>query len=320
MIGPDRPIHLAVPASTSNLGPGYDVLGLALDRHLTVRWLPDDAPLRVELDGTLATLDPARDLVSRTLADAVGRSLAGVLEVASSVPVARGLGSSAAARVAGHLLALAVQGQAIAEGDPGAAELAEEEREALLLEVSRAEGHPDNAVPSVVGGFVAASLEGDALRWTSLPFSPAVGMAFAAPGVEVRTEDARAALPAGVSHADAVANGARLTQLLAGLARADGDQIAWGLSDRLHTEWRWPLVPRADVAAAAARDQGAWGVALSGSGSGLLALGPPDRMDEVAHAMRDAFAVVQGSEPACGFAVRRSLVGAAIIRPPVPAG
>lgn len=323
MIAPSATLQLEVPASTSNLGPGYDVLGLALDRYLSVRWEPGDHPLRVELGGTLARLDPERDLVRASLEESLGAPALGVLDVRSTVPVARGLGSSAAARIAGRLLGLAARGGAEIAGAPGPAMVDREAREALLLEVSRAEGHPDNAVPSVVGGFVAASLEDDTLRWTPLPLSPSVGMAFAAPGVEVRTDDARRALPTSVAHADAVANGARLAQLLAGLARADGDQIAWGLHDRLHTAWRWPLVPEADAARAAALEAGAWGVALSGSGSGLLAFGPVPCMDEVAEAMRAAFAPVSGSEPACGFAVRRALVGAAAIRvipPPAPPG
>lgn len=322
MTGPRVPLCLAVPASTSNLGPGYDVLGLALDRRLTVRWSPSSEPLRTELGGTLSGLDPQRDLVRATLLDVLGvgaGELTGVLEIESEIPIARGLGSSAVARIAGHVLAGAMSSSVTVSSEiPGPAQISDTDRHALLERVSRSEGHPDNAVPSVVGGFVAGSLDDEGLRWTPLPFSPSVGMAFAAPGVEVRTDDARRALPEQLTHREAVANGARLAHLLAGVARADGDLIRWGLKDRLHTPWRWPLVPRADEASAAALGEGAWGVTLSGSGSGLIAFCPRDCAEGVAEAMRQVFASVDGTEPACGFPVRRSVVGAAVQLSPLP--
>ncbi|MEQ9569097.1 MAG: homoserine kinase [Longimicrobiales bacterium] len=318
MIVPPAPLRLAVPASTSNLGPGYDVLGLALDRRLTVVWHPEHTPLRVVFGGALAGLDPARDLVHRTLAAALDVDpveLGGVLEVESDIPVARGLGSSAAARTAGEILARALRAPALVRVDPapGPARVTPSAREALLGAVARAEGHPDNAVPALVGGFVAASLDDGVVHWTPLPFSPSVGMAYAAPGVEVRTDEARRVLPEHVPHADAVANGAHLTILLAGLARADGDRIAWGLRDRLHVPWRWRLVPRADDAAEAARSEGAWGVTLSGSGSGLLAFTPPDRAAAVAAAMDGVFAGVDAPGRRWAFPVARALVGATVV-------
>lgn len=319
MIVPPTPLHLAVPASTSNLGPGYDVLGLALDRRLEVAWRPTDEPLQVALAGTLVDLDPARDLVHRTLAAALEVAVAdlgGRLAVTSDVPVARGLGSSAAARAAGQILARALREPAAVEvtgSGPAPARVTSDARDDLIRAVARAEGHPDNAVPTLVGGFVAAVLDGSGVRWTSLPFSPSVGMVWAAPGVEVRTDDARRVLPDRVPHGDAVANGGRLAVLLAGLARADGERIAWGLEDRLHVPWRWGLVPRADEAAAAARAEGAWGVTLSGSGSGLVAFAPRDRVDAVAAAMGAVFARVDAPGRHWAFPVSRALVGATVV-------
>lgn len=318
MIAPPEPLRLVVPASTSNLGPGYDVLGLALDRHLTVVWHPGDDPLDIRLTGSLEGVEPGRDLVHRTLAAAVDvapSELRGVLEVDSDIPVARGLGSSAAARAAGEILARAVRAPALVRVGPtaGPARVTPSAREALLGAVSRAEGHPDNAVPTLVGGFVAASLDEGEVRWSPLPFSPSVGMAYGAPGVEVRTDDARRVLPAELPHGDAVANGARLALLLSGLARGDGDAIAWGLRDRLHVPWRWSLVPEADAAAAAARAEGAWGVTLSGSGSGLLAFAPPERAAAVAAAMDHAFARVVAPGRRWAFPVKRALLGATVV-------
>jgi homoserine kinase len=177
------------------------------------------------------------------------------------------------------------------------------ERMALIRAVTLAEGHPDNAVPSLVGGLVATSLEQGEVRWTPLPLSPSVGFVFAAPGVEVRTDEARKVLPAAVPHADAVANGGRLAELLVGLARGDGERIAWGLHDRLHMPWRWPLVPGADEARAAALAAGAWGVTLSGSGSGVMALGPRQDGAAIADAMDGVFAKVEAAGERCSFEV-----------------
>ncbi|MBT8404590.1 MAG: hypothetical protein KJP18_12075 [Gemmatimonadetes bacterium] len=326
---PPRPLRVRVPGSTSNLGPGYDALGLAVDRFLDARWEPGDGPLNVQLHGSLEGLDPERDLTHRVVAhslDVDRDALGGTLTLESQIPVARGLGSSAAARVAGELLGL-LAGRSAGPGstarEPRGSDesgpptvVTAGEREGLLLRAARGEGHPDNAVPSVVGGFVATALDGDSVRWVPLPLSPSVGIAYAAPPVEVRTEDARARLPARVAHGDAAANGARLAVLLSGLANADGDRIAWGIVDHLHVPWRWSAVPRADAAAAAATDAGAWAVTLSGSGSGLLAFSPRERAADVAGAMAEVFAGVPGEGPVWAFPMRRALVGAAVLADP----
>lgn len=317
MTMPDVPIEVVVPGSTSNLGPGFDVLGMALDRALVARWEPGPESIEIVGEGTLARLDMARDLVHRTLAEALGldpHALGGVLRLDSAIPTARGMGSSAAARVAGRTLALAMRTEASRAGRRGGGPLpiSASERDELIRAVTLAEGHPDNTVPSVVGGLVATAFDGGSVRWTPLPLSPAVGFVFAAPAVEVRTDEARRVLPASVAHSDAVSNVGRLAELLVGLARADGARIGWGLHDRLHMPWRWPLVPRADQAREAALAAGAWGVTLSGSGSGLLALGPRGACDEIARAMDAEFACVQGEGERCAFEVRPTPVGATV--------
>ena len=318
MTVPEAPIEVFVPGSTSNLGPGFDVLGMALDRGLTARWEPGPGALRIEGKGTLGRLDLSRDLVHRTLARALGigpEALGGLLQLTSAIPTARGMGSSAAARVAGRVLALALgRPSATSLGSTGGVvRVTRAERTALIESVTLSEGHPDNAVPSVVGGLVATSLDQGEVRWTPLPLSPSVGFVFAAPGVEVRTDEARRALPAAVPHADAVSNVGRLAELLVGLARGDGEQIAWGLHDRLHMPWRWPLVPGADRARAAALEAGAWGVTLSGSGSGVMALGPRHAAAAIAQAMDGVFANVEAAGDRCSFEVRPAPVGATVV-------
>jgi homoserine kinase len=268
-----------VPGSTSNLGPGFDALGLALSRALIARFEPDGDALEVVRLGTLAQhAAPGPDLAVDAFRSGFepGSVPGGLLTLDSEIPVARGMGSSAAALVAGRYLADRVRGR-------------EPDREAILRRTVDLEGHPDNAVPALFGGLVAAMTHRGRVLWTHLPLSPEVGLVFGDPGVELATAEARRVLPRRVSHADAAGSGARVALLLHGLAVADPDLVAAGLDDVLHVPYRMPLVPGAVAGTRAALDAGAWGVTLSGSGSGLLALGPRDRMPEVAEALAAGF-------------------------------
>lgn len=287
-------LWVRVPASTSNLGPGFDVLGLALDLFLEARFHPGPAPFALTRGGTLEDLRvPLRDdLLVQALAeafageamddaDAVGArgSLlpAGTLHVTSRIPVGRGLGSSAAALVAGRILGLLLAGRPV-------------ERHDVLAWVTTLEGHPDNAGPAVLGGLVAGAVSGTGeVRAVPLPLSPRLAWAFAAPGVPLSTRSSRSALPDTVSHGAAVRNAGRLALLLPALAAGDGPLLAETMVDELHVPYRLPLIPGALEAVAAGRRAGAWAVTLSGAGSGLLAATPPERVRAVGEAMADAF-------------------------------
>jgi len=162
-------LHVRVPASTSNLGPGFDCLGLAVDRYLTLEWRNDGEGV-VHVTGERPPpgfgdrLAPALEAGPSSL----GLPGGGTLRIESEIPVGRGLGSSAALRVGLHVL-----GDLVAERSP--------DRDAILRSVARDEGHPDNAAPAVMGGLVAASLSGDLVRVTPLALSTGVGWAWAAP-------------------------------------------------------------------------------------------------------------------------------------------
>jgi homoserine kinase len=291
---PLRRARVRVPASSSNLGAGFDCLGIALGRYLTAEYVPSPdgrrPGLQVERRGTLRALDDRpddRDLIVRVFHRFLERLGAvapvGTLTLDSEIPIARGLGSSAAAVVAGMALAAAAADMPLQLAD--------------ALHVAREyEDHLDNIAPSILGGLVAVTAgDGGAPHAFRLPLSDRVGFAFAAPGLELETRRARAALPRTVSHGDAVHNIGAMAALVRALAIGDPDLMRLGLSDRLHVRYRVPLIPGAEQAMQAACAAGAWGATISGAGSGLLAIAAPDRAFDVADAMADAFRTTSGA-------------------------
>lgn len=289
----DKPsVWVRVPASTSNLGPGFDVLGLALDLFLTAHFTPGGEALALERSGTLAELSghPDDDLLFRALADTWGE-VAGVgatlppqgsalppgrIVVESEIPVGKGLGSSAAAITAGRILGLLLADRPVEPGE-------------VVTWVANREGHPDNAAPAALGGFVAAVLHDGRCDWAELPLADSLGWAYAAPPEPLETGPSRGALPASVPHALAVRNAARLARLLPALASGEGEVLAEAMSDELHVPHRIPLIRGAAEAVAAGVAAGAWAVTLSGAGSGLIAVAPPEAAEGVARAMGEAF-------------------------------
>jgi len=273
-----------VPASTSNLGPGFDLLGLALDLRLRVEVLAEDGGT-VEREGTARSWPEAaeRDLLRIALARASallgGDDRPLRLRVRSEIPLARGLGSSGAAVAAGLLLGAALAPEPTT-------------RERLLALGIELEGHPDNVAASLFGGCTLCHPDPDGAGPLVVrqPLSPAIGIAVAWPEQELPTERARAVLPARVPFADAVENPRRLALLLEGLRRGDPRLLAAGGEDRLHVPWRLPLIPGAEEALRRARAAGAWTATISGSGSALVALGPRARTAAIARALAEPLA------------------------------
>jgi len=309
------PARVRVPCSTSNLGAGFDCIGLALDRYLDVAFEPGPAPIRVERAGTLSALPPdARDdaIVRALRAGLAARSVStfgGMVRATSEIPISRGLRSSAAATVAGLALAAASYGEPF-------------DREAALETAAAIEGHPDNAAPALLGGLVAIATTAGGRRCPfRLPLSDRIGFAWAAPPVEVETAHARRVLPSTVPHATAVRALGRVAALVRGLAEGDPDLLRAGLADELHVPWRLPLIPGAGEAVEAALDAGAWAVTVSGSGSGLIAVCPVGLERTVVDGMlaglraagaeAEAFAG-EGAEAVVGFPVRVDMDGVRI--------
>jgi homoserine kinase len=288
MPAPEAPTSLRacgvrVPCSTSNLGAGFDCIGLALDLYLDAGYEPGSADLTIRRAGTLRDLmtDIGEDrLVLAFLAELRRRGLerpGGMLLAGSSIPIARGLGSSAAATVAGIALATAACGDTL-------------DRDAALAAAVRVEGHPDNSAPALFGGLVAVAGAGHGVpRAMRMPLADEISFVFAAPSTGVSTSRARAVLPQHIPHTAAARNLGRMAALLHGLATADAGSIAIGFSDELHVPYRLPLIPRASAVLKAAMDAGAWGATISGSGSGVIAACPHDAEEAVFTAMLEAF-------------------------------
>lgn len=287
-MAPREPVSLRscgvrVPCSTSNLGAGFDTLGLAFDRYLDAGYEPGSGDLTIRRAGTLRELgtDIEEDrMVLSFLAELGRRGVdhpGGMLLATSTIPIARGLGSSAAATLAGIALAVAACGDSL-------------DRDAALAAAVRVEGHPDNAAPALFGGLVAVAHSGHGVpRALRMPLAGNVGFVFAAPGTGISTSRARAALPQHVPHSAAVRNLGRLAALLYGLANADATSIAAGFADELHVPYRLPLIPGASAVLDAAVAGGAWGATISGSGSGLIAACEAGSESRIERAMLEAF-------------------------------
>ncbi|MEB3321523.1 MAG: homoserine kinase [Synechococcaceae cyanobacterium] len=271
-----------VPATTANLGPGFDCLGAALDlgnrfELRVVEGGADRFDLIIEGSEGAHLRGGPDNLVYRS-AQRVWRE-AGVepvgleARVRLAVPPARGLGSSATAIVAGLIGANALVGEPLA-------------KEKLLELAIDIEGHPDNVVPSLVGGLcLTAKAASHRWRVVRCEWDPAVRAVVAIPSIRLSTSEARRAMPRSIPITDAVLNLGALTLLLQGLRCGNGDLIADGMHDRIHEPYRWGLIPAGREVREAALAAGAWGCVISGAGPSLLALADDAHAEAVGRAM-----------------------------------
>jgi homoserine kinase len=243
-----------VPASSANLGPGYDVLAAALAMHLELE-VEETGSFSVEADGLQVALDRSNLCVRafETLRPADGIAF----RIKSEIPLAVGLGSSAAAIVAGLLAADHLY------------ELAQEPQD-ILIKAAELEGHPDNVAAALHGGFVVCAEDGGGVTATRLDAPQGVEAIVVIPGEQVPTEEARRAIPDQVPLADAVANISAAAELVLGIQRSDLTLIGRGLVDRLHQPHRAHLYRRSMEIVQEAPRMGAIGATISGAGPSVL--------------------------------------------------
>jgi homoserine kinase len=273
-----------VPATTANLGPGFDCLGAALDldnvfEMRCIQGGSERFDLIIEGSEGAHLRGGPDNLVYRS-AQRVWRE-AGLQPVALearvrlAVPPARGLGSSATAIVAGLLGANALAGDLLST-------------EKLLELAIDIEGHPDNVVPSLVGGLcMTARAASHRWRVVRCEWSSQVRAVVAIPAIRLTTSEARRAMPKAIPIPDAVSNLGALTLLLQGLRTGNGDLITDGMHDRLHEPYRWGLIQGGRAVREAALEAGAWGCVISGAGPSLLALCRAEVAEAVRVAMVD---------------------------------
>ncbi len=280
-------VTVTVPATTANIGPGFDCLGAALSLYNRFHFTPftplsDSAPFQITVEGAEAkrvNTGPG-NLVYRAYLkcyERIGQSAPPVhIKTSLGVALSRGLGSSSTAIVGGIVGANALAGSPLNET-------------ALAALANELEGHPDNVVPALLGGARLAAVTRGRLQICDLPWHELVVPVVIVPEFELSTADARRVLPAHYSRADAVFNGAHLGLLLRGLATGNGDWIAGGMSDRIHQPYRKKLIPGYADVRRAAMQAGAWGMVISGAGPTLLALCSPDVAEAVREAMEAAW-------------------------------
>jgi len=252
-----------VPASSANLGPGFDVLAAALALHLEVE-VEETGSFAIETELEIAR--DRRNLVVRAF-ERLHPPDDFTFRIASEIPLSGGLGSSAAAIVAGLM---------------AADHLFELDADVFAL-ATEIEGHPDNVAAAVHGGVVICA-DGAVTR-----FDPPTGLEglLVVPHEAVRTAEARAALPDAVPMADAVANVAHVALLTLGLARGDWELVGRGLDDRLHQPHRAHLYPRSAELVRDARALGALGATISGAGPTVLVWAHYEQTAAVAERLRE---------------------------------
>ena len=278
-------LRLRAPATSANLGPGFDCLGVAVDlwNEIEAEVLPGDGPCQVLLNGEGASELPADSShlllrVAQETYSELGRADFPRLRLTchNHIPLARGLGSSAATRVLGVMLALELLGR------PSVAE--------VFARASRREGHPDNVAPAVFGGLAASLAESDGtFHSQNWPVHPDWRLVVAIPEFQLETEKSRGVLPPHYTRSEAVFNLARLPWLLRGLAEGRADWLARGCQDRWHQNQRATLIPGMGRVLEAARQAGAAAGYLSGAGPTLAAWATWERAEAVAEAMHAAW-------------------------------
>src|SRR5215470_2978501 len=258
------PVTVAVPATSANLGPGFDAFGLALALEDEVTAQVTGSGIRVEVTGEGEGEVPTGadhlivDTMLRTFDRlAVARPGGLVLRCRNRIPHARGLGSSSAAIVAGIVLARALVGQI--GYDPRS-----------LIWAAEIEGHPDNVAPCLLGGFTIAWTSDDGARATRVDVHPEIAPTVLIPDIRGLTAHARAALPPQVPYRDAVFNVARAALLVQALTK-DPSLLLAATEDRLHQDYRAPGQPETAALVAELRTTGIPAV-VSGAGPSVLAL------------------------------------------------
>ncbi len=278
--------RILVPATTANLGPGFDCLGMALSLYNEIEVMPLDAPpdsaeiVEIEGEGSLELPCDDRNMIVYGMHRVFAR--AGItpppftLRTINHIPMMSGLGSSSAAIVGGLVAGNELIGRPFTRDD-------------LLTLATEMEGHPDNVGPALLGGLIVAVATASLPVITQVEVPPLQAV-IVTPDLRVATDEARRILPPMLSRHDAIYNIGRAALVVQAFSKGDFDLLGRAMDDRLHQPYRKHLIKGYDDVVSAAKEAGASAVAISGSGPTLIAFAP-DRHKAIAHEMRQAFAV-----------------------------
>lgn len=301
-------VRVRVPATTANLGPGFDALGMALDLWNETIWAPsEDGGIHVTIAGEGAGVlptDATNAIVAAALSlyDHLGVPCPGFrVHCINRIPLGSGLGSSSAALLSGLLGANALLGEPLS-------------REDILRIAIETEGHPDNVAPAMLGGLVVSILYNGRVVSTKLPARAnraPIRATVVLPDIDFPTEYARSILPRTVDRQDAIYNISRSVLVVEALRTGDLEMLGKAMDDRIHQPYRLPLIPGALAAMEAARRAGAAAVALSGAGPSLIAFSA-DWDPAIGEAMRREFE--RAGLRARVFHLRVSERGARVVR------
>ena len=293
VVGQNKTARVRVPATMANLGPGFDSLGLAVSL-----WLEVDAQLALqdafEYCGQ-GHVQGTNNLIHQGFRAAfleAGQVPPSVrLQARNPIPLARGLGSSSAALVAGAALAAEFIGTDF-------------DRLGVLRVCAKLEGHPDNVAPAVLGGFTASVMQGDLPISVSMALPANWRILVAVPNTELKTEEARAVLPSSYSREDMVFNLSRAALWVAGVASGRWDVLQEACRDRMHQPYRAPLVPGMESAISGALEAGAIAAFLSGAGPSVTAIVNSDQTLSAVKTKLLAFSPdILELQPAGGFEI-----------------
>lgn len=282
MTSPAKSLHLRLPATSANLGPGFDALGLAMALYLTIDAAPSES-FRIDASGRNADLcgDAVNSLIFSTYTSVLTAKNQSVtplyLKLDNEIPLGMGCGSSAAALLAGVLLANHF-------GDLNWT------RQQILEEACRREGHPDNVAACYLGGMTASANEGTHVITATSGENLEWSLLVALPSASLATEKARALLPPTYSRADAVANVQNTALLVSAFALNRPDLLRTAMQDRIHQPYRMAACPLLARLLPLAGYPGVFGVALSGAGPSVLVIAERTAADDICGAIRDAAA------------------------------
>lgn len=267
-------VKVKVPATSANMGSGFDSIGIALTLYNDI-YLEESDRLEISCDTDQTVPQDESNMIyqcAKKVYDICGVPMKGMKIVEHcDIPQTRGLGSSSACTVAGIMGANALLKNPLS-------------RENMIDLAASLEGHPDNTTPAIMGGFVAALMEYDKVWCVRVPICGRLDFVAFIPDFELKTESARAALPTHIPFSDAIYNLSRAALLSGSLVTGDLQNIGVAIGDRLHQPYRFPLIPEGKEMLETAKGLGALGSYISGAGPAVIAIVPSDDKTYLARA------------------------------------